>query len=1459
MKRKLSLLLTLLMVITMIPFNASHAVSTNYVDRVVSVKDTADLSTDSNMPSLVIKNSGKTFQSNENFDLELGAKAEWLDAIEGRSYFVGAEGQNLGLATGVGGTNAQGTVVFKDGAVASDLIAALAAKGQSATLVGTDARLVNGGKITVRVAGEGFNRVYTTVVEGTNVPAPTVPTIEQIFANGYIQVSDGTRVTFQLNADKTGGKLIQGTATKAQMDEAVAIFDQAMKNAGYGGGGFGGGSATTTTTFTLEKVYTKADGTIFTLEKVYTKAGTTPVPAGVRAWILEDPVATERDLVKLPIQMTVNDFAKFNNAGAEATSLLDRNTRFDGRQFVDYEVRVAFNEKSIRDANDTVVTGSTQKDVIQDGWTATAATTDPAGRVETYRVQLDPSKNVKLVEKAEPADYAKMIVTTNAQWHNVYKQLKNQARDTGHHAFEQLVAGSTTGSKVAIIGTKADINEIVTHDAETKIGATTNSSELVPVGGKVVVYTDGNADGKLDEKDTVIATGIVTNYKSTVGDTSQSIVNITDDSRAAKTGKIVILKSAEPGVEVTWDYAVNSRNTNLNTIGKVVASLTDINDFAIKSGAIKNDLLKFNAGTEKEVTYEIKVVEANVNTKYTDNNPQTFDKDITKGQMEAEISPIGKAEERGVIIVLPGARVSEVKDMIKAEAPYYGSINYTAIDRNKDITIQDNEEFGLNYNKADTDEVFSRTLTTVTKDKHVYKYDVFYKSYYEEQTGKSALPKATLRVAPATGGGAFGGGAEMIVSERIDVNGTTGTTTTPASSVGTVTFQKMSKYIVRVTLNANAALSDKFQIEVPMMVKLKGADTGAQKVAIVSRDSAITAGEYTYANVGSSEIAVRVKEVQKIARGDNRSNNVTLIFDELINSAFRQGDQIKLRLPNGFTWNLNTKSNNAGYTAAVNPDNSRELIVTLGAANNSIKETIYVDAVIDASRDARLGNIDVTVTNGKVSPQNLVVAEYVAYNVDLKVDKVLEVIAGRDIPGEYRSRIKISEPVAKAIAASRYIEVSFVDKDGKAVDASLQHGENVEIIGNSFLYIPSQDYLKTSDRGAHVVAVDTGYKKGTDGDMVGTFDLQTAGTLVETAQNYELYLPFVVSTDYTGELFVKFHGAGIDGQVKIADVIAPVSYKVEANTQVKIGLQKQKATDIVVTETKAGALQDFTAETAKYAEYKIVPSKEWFKFVSGSAVVEEGDIIISKSNGDFKRGIKVERKSTKPSTIRFKDMEVTLDRTVPYGGLDLKLNFGQVGMRHDLTNTMATVKDYFFTETPVALDQRVSTIFKIGEPGYTTITGTTAQEHEANVAPFIENGRTMLPVRQVADAVGAITNWDAATKTATFQKDNNTVTIQIDKAQMQVNGNNIPLYAKPANVNDRILLPIANIAQAFGLEHGTEIIWDQDTQTVIILPQNPTATEKEQAFKVAGVKEKKVEAPATSSTEETKAPVTVTP
>ena len=100
----------------------------------------------------------------------------------------------------------------------------------------------------------------------------------------------------------------------------------------------------------------------------------------------------------------------------------------------------------------------------------------------------------------------------------------------------------------------------------------------------------------------------------------------------------------------------------------------------------------------------------------------------------------------------------------------------------------------------------------------------------------------------------------------------------------------------------------------------------------------------------------------------------------------------------------------------------------------------------------------------------------------------------------------------------------------------------------------------------------------------------------------------------------------------------------------------------------------------------------------------------------------------------------------------------------------------------------------------------------------------MVPLRYVAEVIGAEVKWDAKTRTASFTKDGLTASIQIDGDEIVLsNGKTIKMDSKPLIVKDRMLVSVVNLANVFGLTNGNEqdkkdqdIEWNNEVRTVTV-------------------------------------------
>lgn len=108
------------------------------------------------------------------------------------------------------------------------------------------------------------------------------------------------------------------------------------------------------------------------------------------------------------------------------------------------------------------------------------------------------------------------------------------------------------------------------------------------------------------------------------------------------------------------------------------------------------------------------------------------------------------------------------------------------------------------------------------------------------------------------------------------------------------------------------------------------------------------------------------------------------------------------------------------------------------------------------------------------------------------------------------------------------------------------------------------------------------------------------------------------------------------------------------------------------------------------------------------------------------------------------------------------------------------------------------------------------QVFEMDVAPFVEGGRTFVPIRFLAYALGVPESgvrWDSSTETVTLRKGETTVELKVDSNTLYANGQAKQMDVTPLLKNDRVFLPARFVAEAFG--YGVN--WEPSTQSVVIL------------------------------------------
>lgn len=96
--------------------------------------------------------------------------------------------------------------------------------------------------------------------------------------------------------------------------------------------------------------------------------------------------------------------------------------------------------------------------------------------------------------------------------------------------------------------------------------------------------------------------------------------------------------------------------------------------------------------------------------------------------------------------------------------------------------------------------------------------------------------------------------------------------------------------------------------------------------------------------------------------------------------------------------------------------------------------------------------------------------------------------------------------------------------------------------------------------------------------------------------------------------------------------------------------------------------------------------------------------------------------------------------------------------------------------------------------------------------PVMCNGRTMVPMRTIFQALGTHVEWEAGKQTVTAKKGSTTIVVKIGDKQATVNGKEKPLDVPAQIINSRTLVPVRFISESL----GAEVNWSIGSQTVTI-------------------------------------------
>lgn len=633
---------------------------------------------------------------------------------------------------------------------------------------------------------------------------------------------------------------------------------------------------------------------------------------------------------------------------------------------------------------------------------------------------------------------------------------------------------------------------------------------------------------------------------------------------------------------------------------------------------------------------------------------------------------------------------------------------------------------------------------------------------------------------------------------------------------------KVSSRVAEVTIGSSehSAGTAVDEMIIPLNFEVDGA-SGTLAVSIEALDSGVTEGEYIFARVTEGEMTATVDSVKKIARSSTNEAGTIQLRESALNVVDGEA-KVVVKLPANFKFESADVTFSGGFSNPTGFDkdiDGRTLTITFTPQDRNQRGTIYITPFIDISRSASFGEVEVGITvedeDGEIFDGDLVIAEYVDWGIDVKIDDVKELVAGKF--EQKTGKLTIEEKVANTLLDGRDLTVELPE------------------------WVKITNYQVTVNNALDTPSIDLG-----DGDQ-NYIDIEIDKSSDTKKAKIELKLTLSIEGNKSGDIEARIFGAGAEEtSLVIATAVAPAIASIDKAAEVKIGVQNQPINDVTFTEGKKGVWKEdpvngaVEPEDGEYYDDDSLVNQpgvitlsltEGARFAATPTVtVTDGNFEISAANvrrvnNDTQVEIPVKSESTKASTIKVSDIKLTLDRSIPEGDLKIKIggaaiieNSRAAGAKSNAIEAgefnVASI-DLVAAKVVTPADPSVHAVstFVIGNTVY-QING--VDQPAMDQAPYIKNDRTYLPVRFVAYGLGIGDNgiiWDEIGRTVTLMKGDKVVQLKIGSTTMLVNGAAITMDTAPEiTAAGRTCLPIRFVAEAFGATVG----WDAATQTTTI-------------------------------------------
>lgn len=615
------------------------------------------------------------------------------------------------------------------------------------------------------------------------------------------------------------------------------------------------------------------------------------------------------------------------------------------------------------------------------------------------------------------------------------------------------------------------------------------------------------------------------------------------------------------------------------------------------------------------------------------------------------------------------------------------------------------------------------------------------------------------------------------------------------NTITDLTLVSSSDNSVTVKMNAVNGALKKGMLRVVLRQAAEVPNSGDISINILAPSTGFSEGDVVVARAVGAGTTTTAISTKTVGAGTSKTLGIMRIVENNVGAlqtttgAPPTTNTIKITAPVGFKITGASGLSSSGFSDAVafyaNATPDRYAYITVAGGSTSYPGVIQFAPIVDIdSSEATMGDINFSVggTNSGITSADVKLGTYGDYGVEVTADTAKEILAAKATDQKVAT-MTVKETLAGSIIVGRTLKLT-LNGDAKWVD------------------YPTPNYASGTSGFLSAASLSTNGK---------TLEY-TVSSATSSAAKVE-FKNFTVKTSaaFSGDLKVTVGGtAGVAGEVTVATVKPRVTAAALSTPDVTIGQQDQAAGEFTITEAKAEAIKDPSSGT----DLKVVaPSGVEFA-ATPTVTVSEGDIqidTVSKSGGTVT--LELKSTSSKPSTLKFSNVKLTVDRTVPVGAIELKIQgdgINDTSGTSDWPDALTVAKVAVANcVTPAPAETKSVAVFKVGDAKY-TVNGV---EQTMDAAAYIESDRTFVPLRYVAYAAGvSAENILYANGKVTIIKGDKVVQLTIGSDAMVINGITITMDVNAVVKSGRTMLPVRWVSQAL----GCTVNYDATAQTVTV-------------------------------------------